>query len=160
MGDGRFSKEERIEKATDLIFDNPNIVRNKPMMCDTLIGGHLSYVVVNNGEVITTQPYGDEGPMTIEYADNSVFIWLKSNDGKAILTDKEINKYSFASIIPQGEIGQYQLWRFSIKEADEHGGQFSVNICVPETDLCYFIDLYVSKDGEIAMTEMESVWEE
>ncbi len=155
------SKEERIAAASRLLFENPNVVRDEPIRCDTLVGNfQISYVVVNNGEVISTRPVTDEDPITIDYTDNSVFLWLKRDDGKVIMSDREINKHSFASIIPHDEIEQYQLWRFRIKRVEKHDLFFDVDICVPETDLCYFIELGISEEGEVSMSEIEQIWEE
>jgi hypothetical protein len=31
---------------------------------------------------------------------------------------------------------------------------FFVNICIPDTDICYPIDMFVSDDGQISIKEM------
>lgn len=148
-----FSKEERFAELSRRVFENKNVVRNETILCDTIIGNfHISYIIVDNDDIVKTQFY--------EYADQSVFLWLKHNDGQTIVSDTEINKYTFASIIPKNEINQYQIVYFRIKKVEEDKVIFDLNICVPDTDWCYPIELSISKNGDILMSEREQIWEE
>ncbi len=63
------------------------------------------------------------------------------------------NKYDFSTIIPLEEISQYQLWAFHIRKVQEKGTSFFINICIPDTDICYPIDLFVGEEG-ITMKEI------
>lgn len=145
------------------IIEGRNIVHFETIMLDTIIGDFfISYIVKDNDDIINDQIiYGTTGDtVQVEYADRSVFLDLKHRNGQTILSNKEINKYTFKSIVPQDGINQYQLWYFGIEKVDEEGVLFDLNICKPDTDNCYSIELYISKDGDITMSGVEPVWED
>lgn len=144
-------------ELSENIIENRNIVHFESIMHDTIIGDFfISYIIRDNNDIISKQViFGTGDTAQVEYADRSVFLDLKHRKGQTILSNKEINKYTFKSIVPQDEINQYQLWAFRIMEVEEEGILFYLNICKPDTDICYFIDLYISKDGDITMSEIE-----
>lgn len=144
------------------IIESRNIDHSETIRHDTIIGDFfISYIVRDNDNIINKQIiYGEGDTVLLEYADRSVFLDLKHGSGQTILSNKEINKYTFESIVPQDDINQYQLWYFGIEKVDKEGVLFDLNVCIPDTDICYSIELYISKDGDITMSEIEPVWED
>jgi hypothetical protein len=156
------SEEEPPALIEETVFEkaDDNVSHNETKRCDTIIGNYrVAWIIRDNDEIIENQYTTEDGPLYIRYADRSVYLWLEYN-GKTVLSNKEINKHTFASIIPRDEISKYQLWHFGIENITEDEISFDLNICMPDTDICYRIKLCVSKDGEISMTELEQVWEE
>lgn len=149
-------------EKTENIIANREIVHSETIMHDTIIGDFfISYVIRDNDDFISKQViFGTGDTVQVDYADRSVFLDLRHSNGQAILSNKEINKYTFKSIVSQDDITQYQLWAFRIKKVEEEGVLFYLNICIPDTDICYFIDLYISKEGDITMSEIEIEWED
>lgn len=128
---------------------------------DTVIGDfHISYVNKDNNNIIRRQAVTGEGDsVLLEYADRSVF--LNIHEGRrTILSNKEINKFTFKSIIPKEEIEQYQLWFFQIKKVTNEGVLFELNICIPDSDICYFFELNITKNGDFTVTEVDPNEEE
>ncbi|MFV0538641.1 MAG: DUF4738 domain-containing protein [Dysgonomonas sp.] len=128
---------------------------------DTVIGDfHISYVKKDNENIIRRQSVtGDGESVLLKYADSSVFLDIHEG-GRTILSNKEINKFTFKSIIPKDEIEQYQLCFFEIEKVTNEGVLFVLNICIPDTDICYFFELNVSKNGDFIVTEIEPNEEE
>lgn len=136
-----------------------NIVCFPTIQQDTIIGNYfISYLIKDNDNIISRQGITSEGDtILLKYPDRSVILNLKRKDnGDTILSNKEINKYIFESLIPkEDDINQYQLWFFEIKNVDVDKVTFDLNICIPDTDICYFFNLCVSDDGNITITEIE-----
>jgi len=142
-------------------IDKKNIAHFDAIKIDTIISNYnISYLIRDNDDIISRQAVTSKGDsILLEYADRSVFISLTYN-GQAILSNKEINKQTFASIIPKNEIKQYQLWLFYIKKVEVEGVLFNVNICMPDTDICYFIALYIAKSGDFTISKIEQYEDE
>lgn len=138
------------------IIEKKNITHFNTIEIDTVMGDfRISYIIRDNNNVISRQSITSKGDsILLEYADRSVFLDIVYNE-QTILSNKEINKDTFKSIIIENEIKQYQLWFFGIKRVEEEGILFNVNICIPDTDMCYLIALYISKNGNFIISEIE-----
>lgn len=134
-----------------------NVVHFDTIKCDTIIGDlSISYIIRDNNNTITKQVITSEGDsILLVYADRSVFLNLKQSDGRMILSRKEINKYTFKSILSNEDLNQYQLWFFSIKNVDKDGVLFNVNVCIPDTDICYCAELHILKNGNFIISKRE-----
>lgn len=156
----RSEKQGQPESVKDLIAmenqsENEQLEAAIPIKSvDTIIGNfHIKYVVSNSGEIINKSGIDSNGrPLSLEYEDRQVLLDITENDN-VIVSRKEINKYDFSSIIPVEEIKEYQLWAFHIRKVQENGISFFVNICIPDTDICYPIDLFISEEG-LSMKEL------
>lgn len=133
-------KGKPIDKSTVVHFD--------PVKIDILIENiHISYIVQDNEGIVSSLSYNNKSKPEITYfADRSVFINLKRGS-KNILSNREIKKTDFTSIIPKNEIGKYQIGYFGIKSIENNGVTFSLNICKPDTDICYPLELFISNQG-------------
>lgn len=141
--------------------DKNNIVHFSPIKVDTIIGDiHISYLIRDNENIVSTTSFDDKGNVsTTSSADRSVFISLRKNN-KNILLNKEIKKTDFISIIPRKEINKYKLSSFQITKVDNEGVIFFVNICVPDTDNCYALNLVISNDGAFTIKQIDESMED
>jgi len=145
-----------VNKLKDESVGRSNIVHFAPVKVDTIIGDiHISYIIRDNDGIVSTLSYDDNGKGEItNFADRSVFINLKRGN-KNILSNREIKKPDFASIIPKNEIGKYHLCYFGIKRIENNGATFLLNICKPDTDICYGIELLISNQGVFTFKEID-----
>jgi len=147
---------ERYEVVSEDVNKRKNIIHFDAIKVDTIIRDfHISYTIQDNDDIISRQSITCEGDsILLEYADRSVFLNLICN-GQTILSNKEINKQTFKSIISKDKIEEFQLWFFGIKEVEDEGVLFNINICIPDTDMCYFLALHISKKGNFLVSEIE-----
>jgi hypothetical protein len=155
--------EDTIEKKHTTHFDVIDDIKMVDrvgfgaMKGDTIVGKFkVSYMVRDNyNDVINQKAIDGLGDtILLIYPNSTAFVDI-TYDGQVILSNKAITKYTFNPIIPQDVIEQYQLWYFGIEKVDEDGILFSVNICIPDTSVCYPIWLYISKSGKFTMWEAE-----
>ena len=148
-----FSCNRTEQKKTNNLVPKEDTIAIK---VDTIIGSfHITYTIRDNDNVVSRQSITSKGDsILLEYADRSVFLDLICN-GQTILSNQEINRQTFKSIIPKDEIEEFQLWFFGIKKVDDEGVLFNVNICIPDTDICYFIALHISKNGDFIVSQIE-----
>jgi hypothetical protein len=141
------------ERKNDSI-DRNNVVHFNTVKVDTIIEDiHISYVVRDNNGIVSARSYDDKrNPVITNYADRSVFISLKRNN-KNILSNREIKKTDFRSIISNKKINKYNITSFQIETITKKGISFFVNICIPDTDICYPLDLFVSNEGVFTIKE-------
>lgn len=77
--------------------------------------------------------------------------------GRYILNAKEIKKTDFSSIISQNEMNKYMIINTYIKKVTQDGIVLSMNICIPESDICYPINLTIKSDGVINVSLEEEI---
>ena len=123
---------------------------------DTLIGEfQILYAIYESDEIISKSGIDSEGnALTIDYEDYYVVLELLF-EGGTVLPKTVINKYSFRSIIPDDEIKDFTLNLFAITKVSELGVLFFVNNCIPDTDICYPVDFFVSNKGEFTVTAID-----
>lgn len=155
--DSDLKKDSLAKKSKD----KNNTVHFSPIKVDTIIGDvHISYLIKDNENIVSTTSFDDKGNVSItSYADRSVFISLRKNN-KNILLNKEIKKTDFISIIPRKEINKYKLSSFQITKVDNEGVIFFVNICVPDTDNCFALNLVISNDGTFSVKQIDESMED
>lgn len=140
-------------KSTNLIPPN-EIYHSNPIKKDTIIGNYyISYTIQDNNEVIATYPVVDrKGLDTTYYAGREVLLDFKYKQNLSL--NKKITKMEFTSYIPKEDIHKYAIYYFDIEKEDNEGVVFSVSLCVPETDVCYWFELCITKKGEIKIKEI------
>lgn len=134
-----------------------NIIQER----DTIIEPfHIHYKLIEllNDSIIKVGTLSTGEQVSLTYHNRIVEINLQYED-KSVLT-KRISKEDFLSIIPKNNLKEYQIWNFYIEDVSNDNVTFSLSICVPDTDNCYFILYKVSKIGEIQILEEEIEWEE
>jgi len=158
-----FKRDNDLKKVSLAIKskDKNNIVHFSQIKVDSIIGDiHISYIIRDNQNIVSTSSFDDKGNASItNFADRSVFISLRKNN-KNILLNKEIKKTDFLSIIPRKEINKYKLSSFQITKVDNECVIFFVNICVPDTDNCYALNLVISNDGAFTIKQIDESMED
>jgi hypothetical protein len=157
LGSGKQGQSESVKDliAIENQIENGQFEAIIPIKSvDTIIANfHIRFVVSNSGEIIKKSGIDSNGrSLSFEYEDRQVLLDITENDN-VIVSRKKISKYDFSSIIPVEEIKEYQLWAFHIRKVQENGITFFVNVCIPDTDICYPIELFVSEDG-LSMKEI------
>ncbi len=116
----------------------------------------MSYVIQDNNDIIKTFPITDgKGLDTIYYAGREIILDIKYLQ-KNILRDV-INRYFFSSYIPKEEIEKYSISYFNLDRIDNNEKIFfTISLCVPETDICYWFELSVSNKGDIEIQDTTS----
>lgn len=124
---------------------------------DTIVNNyHLSYIIRDNDEIITTYPITEgKGLDTVYYAGREVFLDIKYPNGEFL--NKKINRSLFASYIPSKEIEKYSIYYFNYERVSKSNEiVFSISLCIPETDICYWFELYISNKNDIKIKNISS----
>lgn len=113
---------------------------------------HISYVAQDNEEEViyySEDHYfvGREIIMDIKYLNDSVL-------------HKKLTRDFFSSYIPKEEIEKYSIHYFSLDSVGHNGNvYFYLNVCQPDTDICYSFQLSVSRTGDIEIRKLEEYYE-
>lgn len=136
--DTQFIHKERGHK-----FDS--IIRSPPFLVDTVLHQfHLLYKMQDNDGVVVTDHYA--------IADRSIVLSVE-RAGKSLISNKEIRKQDFDSIIPREFFDKVQLHAGFIWEHNDENIVILINICVPDTDLCIPILLSIDSLGRFFAKE-------
>lgn len=150
---------EQKEEAEPLIRC-PDVIYTEDIVVDTIIHNfHISFVVKNNNSIIYYRNIDSDGDsVKYNYADMSAFLTLKFED-KTLIKNQEINKYTFKSYIPKETIESYELVSFTIKKVNDHEILFDAFFCMPDTDVCYPMEVLISKNGKVVLRENETFYD-
>lgn len=135
-------------------FLKKKVLSSSPIRRDTTINNYyVSYIIQDNEDVIKTLPVTDgKGLDTVYYAGREVILnieYLKDN----VLHEK-INRLFFNSYIPKEEIEKYSISYFNLDRVDNNERFFfTISLCVPETDICYWFELSISNKGNIEIKD-------
>lgn len=141
-------KSIQVERKHKIIhFESVNI--------DSIVGSyHVLYKTQDNGQIVTTYPITDgKGKDTVCYASQDIILTI-NKDGKDIILNRKIQLDDFSSFIPKNEISKYCISNFKITDVTVTGIKFSINFCVPDTDVCYWFELIVSDNGDVIINEV------
>lgn len=144
------SKQE--QSVLQKIIHHSNLIKR-----DTTVKNcHISYIIQDNDEVITTYPVTDgKGLDTVYYAGREIILDIKYSNGEFL--NKKINKAFFASYIPNKEMQKYSISYFNLDNVDNNERiVFSISLCIPETDICYWFELYVASKENIKIENVTS----
>ncbi|TJZ53557.1 DUF4738 domain-containing protein [Sphingobacterium olei] len=78
--------------------------------------------------------------------DNEIILTILAGNDKII--EQHINKEDFKEFIPAEEMIYYQLSVFDFESYMNEEFCFFVNVCVPDTDICYTFNLFIDKNGK------------
>ena len=122
---------------------------------DSIVGNyHLSYKTQDDNQIIITYPITDgKGNDTVCYANREVILTI-SKDGKSILSNRKIKRADFSLYIPKSEIYKYCISNFKVTDATSDKIKFSINFCVPDSDICYWFELTITNDGNVKIKEI------
>ena len=119
---------------------------------DTVINNiHISYTIQDNDEIITT-PHITEELDTMCYAGTEVILDVKYPLGDVVY--KKINRAFFASYIPNSEIHKYFIHYFKLNKVNNNELVFSVGLSIPDSDIGYWFELYVTNTDDIKIKEI------
>ena len=132
------------------------VLGSNPFKRDTTINNYyVSYIIHDNDDVIMTLPITDgKGLDTVYYAGKEIDLdvkFLKNN-----ILHKMINRELFNSYIPENEIVKYSISYFNVDKVNNKNIYFTISLCIPETDICYWFELAVSNKGDIEIKEITS----
>lgn len=141
-------KTSQVERKNKVIhFESINI--------DSIVGSyHILYKMQDNGQLVTTYPITDgKGKDTVYYASQDIILTI-NKDGKDIILNRKIQRNDFSSFIQENEISKYCISNFEIADVTTTEIKFSINYCVPDTDVCYWFELAVSNNGNVKINEV------
>lgn len=141
-------KPTQVERKHKVIhFESVNV--------DSIVGSYrVLYKTHDNGQIVTTYPITDgKGKDTVCYASQDIILTI-NKDGKDIILNRKIQRDDFRSFIPKNEISKYCISNFKITDITTKGIKFSINFCVPDTDVCYWFELIVSDNGNVKINEV------
>ncbi|MBN1182214.1 MAG: DUF4738 domain-containing protein [Bacteroidales bacterium] len=149
----RFNAENNANKIeNDSIANTMEQLRIISTVDTTINNFNISYSLAESGDTIIKSGVDWQGDsLSIDYLDRMVILNLMI-DNTNIISNRIITKTDFSSIIPKEDIYKYQLWNFRIKSVSNNGVLFYVNTCIPDTDICYPIDIFVSLEGNFSYT--------
>jgi len=141
--------------VTSLKNNKSKIYHFDTVEADTIIGDyHIFYKIQDDNQVIATYPIIDgKGQDTAYYANREVVLTI-SKEGKSILLNRKIKRKDFSSYIPKNEISKYCISYFRIVSVNPNEIKLSISFCVPDTDVCYWFELYITNDGKITIKEI------
>ncbi|MBP1618715.1 MAG: hypothetical protein H6Q14_2542 [Bacteroidetes bacterium] len=130
------------------------VIHCEPFSMDSIIEGyHILYKSRENGKIVTTYPITDgKGKDTICYACQDVILTV-TKDGKDVVLNRKIQRDDFKAFIPKNEISKYCISNFKITDVTTSNIKLSINLCIPETDICFWFDLIVSDNGDLKIKE-------
>lgn len=138
-------------------FSQNKVFRTNPIKRDTTINNcHISYVIQDNHDIIKTFPIIDgKGLDTVYYAGREIILDIKYLENNILC--KKIDRDFFNSYIPKEEIEKYSIYYFNLDRVDNSEKIFfSLSLCMPESDICYWFELSVSNKGDIEIKDTTS----
>lgn len=138
-------------------FLKKKVITEESIKRDTTVNNYdISYIIQDNDDVIKTFPITDgKGLDTVYYAGREIVLDIKYS--KENILYKKISRDFFKSYIPKEEIEKYSITNFSLDKIDNSGKIFfTLNLCVPDTDNCYWFELSVSNKGNIEIKDTTS----
>jgi hypothetical protein len=122
---------------------------------DTIIADYnVMFSVIESDEKIFKHGVDWEGTkLLIEYCDRYIDLAI-SYKNVELLAEKRITKFCPPYLISENEIKKLRITSFNIMRVSDSGVQFLINICEPDTDLCYPFELLVKQNGETIFKEI------
>ncbi len=145
------SEESFVPDTTYTAFCGDTLKR-----IDKIIEGfNVKFSMIEANEKVYRHGVDWEGKkLLIEYCDRYIDL-LISHDGIEVLPELRITKSFFSDIIPENEIQKLTITFFDIIHFSDSGIEFLIDICEPDTDICYPIDILVTQKGEIIITKRD-----
>lgn len=112
---------------------------------------YRAYVYINPSKMkVLKTSYSEEG-ISVDnvYYDNVMHICVY--EGKKSLYASDITKSMFEGVIPKDFLERAILSDMNFVSINNTGYHYQVSLCIPETALCYLINLNISFDGKLSM---------
>lgn len=119
---------------------------------DTIMEGyHISYVSRDNDSIVISSIANENKIDTSYYACRDIILTIEhEHDSSHVI----ITRSMFAPFIPEEELDKYYINKFNIESVGNTGVTFYSNVCIPETDLCYFFQILISSKGNVQITDI------
>lgn len=109
-----------------------------------------AYVYINPSKMkVYKTSYSDEG-ISVEniYYDNVMHICVYQ--GKESLYANDITKKMFTGIVPDDFLNKSILSDMNFLTIDASGYHYQASLCIPETSMCYLVNLLIDFDGKLS----------
>lgn len=129
-------------------YENTHII--EPL--DTIINNYkVHYYAVKDTGYIINYSYSDYNVIKNYYPNYKLFLEI-TKDGN-IIYHQYIFKENFKIII-KNDIAKMALTGFWFENFEKDIFNFKISICVPDTDICYFIAIYINTSGDMKFEEI------
>ena len=120
---------------------------------DSIIGDYqISYkYLINANELIPSSYTIEQTGDTLYYAETDILLCLKKND--VIYFSKKISKTDFCPFLEKKDIPRYSINKMLIEEIKNDSVSLFVNLCIPDTDICYDFIVIIRDDGSMNIKE-------
>jgi hypothetical protein len=128
---------------------------------DTIIDDYtISSILSGDTGYTIKKSWIDNDTAIDKYPNQKACIILKKNS--TIFYENCFTKYSFPSILlEEKNIQNYILVYYRFDRIENDNIIFYTSICIPDTDICYFLDVSISsKDGKMNYIREIEEWEE
>ena len=139
-------------------FLKKKVLTTNSIRKDTVVNNYdVSYMIQDNDDLIKTFPIIDgEGLDTVYYAGKDIIFDIKYS--KENILHDIISRDFFNSYIPKEDIEKYSIDYFSLDKVDNSEKIFfTISLCHPDTDICYWFELSVSNKGDIEIKDISSI---
>lgn len=116
---------------------------------------YRAYVYINPSKMkVYKTSYSEEG-ISVDnvYYDNVIHICVY--EGKHSLYASDITKRMFEYIIPPDFLDKAILADMHFGSIDSSGYHYQASLCIPESSLCYVVNLSISFDGKLSMAVLK-----
>ena len=110
---------------------------------------YRAYVYINPSKMkVTKTSYSEEG-ISVDnvYYDNVMHICVY--EGRKSLYASDITKKTFEGVVPQEFLDKAILSDMNFMAVNASGFHYQASLCIPETSVCYLINLNIDKEGKL-----------
>ena len=120
---------------------------------DSIIGGYqITYKkLINIKELIPSSYIIELTGDTLYYAGTDILLCLKKN--RQVYFEKKISKKDFYPFLEKKDIPYYSINNMLIDDVKNDCVSFLINLCIPDTDVCYDFILDIGDDGGMNIKE-------
>ncbi|WP_300729311.1 DUF4738 domain-containing protein [uncultured Bacteroides sp.] len=107
------------------------------------------YVYINPSTRKVIRPSVTEEGLEVDniYYDNVIHICVYQGTQK--MYSKDVTKDMFVGVVPDGFLQASILSDMDFLGVDGKGYKYRATVCMPEGTSCYYVDILISKDGEV-----------
>ncbi len=116
---------------------------------------YRAYVYINPSKMkVYKTSYSEEG-ISVDnvYYDNVIHICVY--EGRQSLYASDITKRMFEHVIPADFLDKAILADMNFNSVDSSGYHYQASLCIPESSLCYIVNLSISFDGKLSMAVLK-----
>lgn len=122
---------------------------------DSIIGEyHIFYeTLINIKELIPTSSVAEVTGDTLYFAGTDIQLYLEKNQKRFF--QKRITRDDFSKYIGNGDFSKYSIGRMYIEGVKGDSICFSLNLCKPDTDICYDFEVFIRDNGDLIINEVD-----